>query len=179
MRTRWAHSIPRRWPNRRWCCSRDMRQADIAAPLAKAAFTSARAGDVARDFVRAIREARSGRPGPVQLSLPTDCLDDEADMENVPRAEAFFNDAMALDVSVADEMLKQLRRAWHPLVLAGPALMTRKGRQSTARLQEVLQIPVIGMESPRGIADPSLGAFAQILVQVDCILLLGKRLDFK
>src|ERR1019366_2244181 len=45
-------------------------------------------------------------------------------------------------------------------------------------LQEVLQIPVIGMESPRGIADPSLGAFAQILAQADCILLLGKRLDF-
>ena len=156
----------------------EMRQADIAAPLAKAAFTSARAGDVARDFVRAIREARSGRPGPVQLSLPTDCLNDEADMENVPRAEAFFNDAMALDVSVADGMLEQLRRARHPLILAGPALMTRKGRQSTARLQEVLQIPVIGMESPRGIADPSLGAFAQILAQVDCILLLGKRLDF-
>ena len=56
----------------------EMRQADIAAPLAKAAFTSARAGDVARDFVRAIREARSGRPGPVHLSLPTDCLDDAA-----------------------------------------------------------------------------------------------------
>src|ERR1019366_5299186 len=156
----------------------EMRQADIAAPLAKAAFTSARAGDVARDFARAICEARSGRPGPVQLSLPTDCLDDEADMENVPRAEAFFNDAMALDVSVADGMLERLRRARHPLILAGPALMTRKGRQSNARLQEVLQIPVIGMESPRGIADPSLGAFAQILAQADCILLLGKRLDF-
>src|SRR5471032_2236430 len=36
----------------------EMQQADIAAPLAKASFTSARAGDVARDFVRAIREAR-------------------------------------------------------------------------------------------------------------------------
>jgi len=56
--------------------------------------------------------------------------------------------------------------------------MTQKGRQSTAGLQEALQIPVIGMESPRGIADPSLGAFAQILAQADCILLLGKRLDF-
>src|SRR5262249_26924741 len=34
------------------------------------------------------------------------------------------------------------------------------------------------MESPRGIADPSLGAFAEVLAQADCILLLGKRLDF-
>ena len=34
------------------------------------------------------------------------------------------------------------------------------------------------MESPRGINDPCLGAFADILVEADCILLLGKRLDF-
>ncbi len=156
----------------------EMRQADIAAPLAKAAFTCACAGDVAQDFVRAIREARSGRTGPVHLSLPTDCLDDEVDMENVPRSEACSNEAIALDTGAADGMLEQLRRARHPLILTGPALMTQKGRQSSARLQDVLQIPVIGMESPRGIADPSLGAFAQILAQADCILLLGKRLDF-
>jgi acetolactate synthase-1/2/3 large subunit len=34
------------------------------------------------------------------------------------------------------------------------------------------------MESPRGIGDPSLGAFSEILNQADCILLLGKKIDF-
>ena len=34
------------------------------------------------------------------------------------------------------------------------------------------------MESPRGMSDPSLGAFAEVLAQADCVLLLGKRLDF-
>jgi acetolactate synthase-1/2/3 large subunit len=34
------------------------------------------------------------------------------------------------------------------------------------------------MESPRGTADPALGAFAQQLAQADCVLLLGKSLDF-
>ena len=47
-----------------------------------------------------------------------------------------------------------------------------------AALQSASGIPVIGMESPRGIADPSLGAFAEILAQADCVLLLDKRLDF-
>ena len=60
----------------------EMRQADIAAPLVKTAFTSAQADDVAGDFARAFRVARSGRAGPVNLSLPTDCLDDDADLEN-------------------------------------------------------------------------------------------------
>jgi acetolactate synthase-1/2/3 large subunit len=34
------------------------------------------------------------------------------------------------------------------------------------------------MDSPRGVGNPALGAFAQVLAQADGILLLGKRLDF-
>jgi acetolactate synthase-1/2/3 large subunit len=34
------------------------------------------------------------------------------------------------------------------------------------------------MESPRGLADASLGRFAKMLAQADCVLLLGKRLDY-
>jgi acetolactate synthase-1/2/3 large subunit len=37
---------------------------------------------------------------------------------------------------------------------------------------------VIAPESPRGIGDPSLGAFAEVLAQSDCVLLLDKKLDF-
>jgi len=114
----------------------------------------------------------------VHLSLPVDCLDDLVGMENIPRFEDFGGDVMPLDADVAVGMLERLRRARRPLILAGPAFMTRAGRKSAASLQSNLQIPVIGMESPRGIADPSLGAFAQVLPQVDCVLLLGKRLDF-
>jgi acetolactate synthase-1/2/3 large subunit len=34
------------------------------------------------------------------------------------------------------------------------------------------------MQSPRGIADPALGALAQVLAEADTVLLLAKRLDF-
>jgi acetolactate synthase I/II/III large subunit len=34
------------------------------------------------------------------------------------------------------------------------------------------------MESPRGLGDPSLGAFAQVLAEADLVVLLGKPLDF-
>ena len=56
--------------------------------------------------------------------------------------------------------------------------MTRPMREATAALQAASGVPVVGMESPRGVADPSLGAFAEVLAQADCVLLLGKRLDF-
>jgi acetolactate synthase-1/2/3 large subunit len=39
-------------------------------------------------------------------------------------------------------------------------------------------VPVIGMESPRGVNDPSLGKLADVLGRADAVLLLGKRLDF-
>jgi len=39
-------------------------------------------------------------------------------------------------------------------------------------------VPVIGMESPRGVNDPSLGKLADVLRQADTVLLLGKRADF-
>src|SRR5215475_9815865 len=68
----------------------EMRQADIAAPLTKLSFTSASADSIAGDLATAIRSARTGRSGPVHLSLPTDCLDGETDSDGVPGADAFL-----------------------------------------------------------------------------------------
>jgi acetolactate synthase-1/2/3 large subunit len=45
-------------------------------------------------------------------------------------------------------------------------------------LESALAVPVIGMESPRGVNDPGLGAFAEILAEADLVVLLGKPLDF-
>ncbi len=155
----------------------EMRQADIAAPLTKLAFTTASADDIGRDVATAIRTARSGRCGPVHLSLPTDCLDGQAG-DGVPGADAFLPEARALDAGAADAMLARLRRATRPVIMVGPGLMTRTGRAATATLEHALEIPVIGMESPRGLADASLGAVAPLLAEADCVLLLGKRLDY-
>jgi acetolactate synthase-1/2/3 large subunit len=57
-------------------------------------------------------------------------------------------------------------------------MQSQAGRKILASLEAALGIPVIGMESPRGIGDPSLGAFSEVLAQSDCVLLLGKKLDF-
>jgi acetolactate synthase-1/2/3 large subunit len=47
-----------------------------------------------------------------------------------------------------------------------------------AALEAASGIPVIGMESPRGMNDPALGAFAGIVAEADGVVLLGKRRDF-
>src|SRR6478672_1726620 len=45
----------------------EMRQADMAAPVTKAAWTARSAAGLGRDIGEAMRIARTGRPGPVHL----------------------------------------------------------------------------------------------------------------
>ena len=155
----------------------EMRQVEMAAPVCKVAWVCESADAVATDVARAMRIARSGRPGPVHLSLPTDVLDTAAGAA-VPAAAAFAAEAMPLAAAVAADVMQRLLAAQRPLVLAGPASMTQPGRAALAALEAASGIPVVGMESPRGVADASLGAFAQMLAQADAVLLLGKRVDF-
>lgn len=161
----------------------EMAQAQVAAPLAKASWVCKSAAEVASDLGRAMKLARSGRPGAVHLSLPTDCLEQSAtpgrsgEGGNPALDPRLHGDDMVLRETDAVLIVDRLYRARCPVILTGPASLTKRGRERMARLEDALGIPVVGMESPRGIADPSLGAFAEVLAQADCVLLLGKRLD--
>jgi acetolactate synthase-1/2/3 large subunit len=57
-------------------------------------------------------------------------------------------------------------------------MANREGRALLRALAEATRVPAVVMESPRGINDPSLGAFAEVLREADLIVLLGKAHDF-
>ena len=135
----------------------EMRQADMAAPVTRASWTMRSIDEIGR----ALREAQAG---PVHLSLPQDVLD------------ARFDGSIHLPAPVSEPKEPwpdELFTAKRPLVIAGPGMM-RKSRG----LEEASGIPVIGMESPRGVNDPALGKLADVLACADAVLLLGKKLDF-
>jgi acetolactate synthase-1/2/3 large subunit len=140
----------------------EMRQADVAAPLAKASWTAQSADFLGEDVVKAWRTACSGRPGPVHLSVPNDVLD-ALTGNAVPPPEAF---EIERRTAVVPQALLEAKR---PLIIAGPAAMREKLDCG---------IPVIGMESPRGVNDPSLGRLAGVLKKADVVLLVGKQRDF-
>lgn len=56
--------------------------------------------------------------------------------------------------------------------MRGPAV------ERVRELATVTQVPIVGMESPRGVFDPSLGAFTDVLAGADLIVLLAKSLDY-
>jgi acetolactate synthase-1/2/3 large subunit len=156
----------------------EMRQADMTAPVVKMAATAQHPDTVSDDLAQAIRVARSGRPGPVHLSLPTDVLESALHLPVDIDGESFAAIAQPLDVARGRALMASLLDARRPLILTGPACLTRAGRERTSKVAAALGVPVIGMESPRGINDPSLGAFAEILARADRVMLVGKRLDF-
>jgi acetolactate synthase I/II/III large subunit len=158
----------------------ELRQAEMAAPMAKASWTATATETLGADVAKAIRIARSGRPGPVHLSLPSDLLDATVADNAIewPEPGAFTSAPIALSDAAADAILGIIATAQRPFVLAGPALANRRGRDLLARIEAATQIPTAIMESPRGFNDATLGAFADAIRRADLIILLGKALDF-
>jgi acetolactate synthase-1/2/3 large subunit len=133
------------------------------------------AATLGKDLARAMRMAASGRPGPVHLSLPADLLEAEVDAA-LPAKEEFF--PVKLSPGNSEEILDALRKAKKPLLVAGPALGSARGRAALARFEAATNVPAIVMESPRGVNDPSQGLLAEVLAAADVVVLAGKRKDF-
>lgn len=158
----------------------ELRQADMAEPVTKASWTVQSCVDFGADLAKAVATTMSGRPGPVHLSLPFDLLEERVEdrTELHPRAGDLAPRVLHLGHDEARQMRDLLTSATRPLVLAGPQLCHSGNLAPLAQLQAALGVPVLPMESPRGINDPRLGAFAEILRAADLIVLLGKTLDF-
>src|SRR5690349_21303512 len=156
----------------------ELRQADMAAPVTKASWTSTATETLGRDIGEAIRIAISGRPGPVHLSLPSDLLDARIEDSAVvwPNWQAL--PPAALPDAMADKILTALAEAARPVIIAGPQMSTVDGRALLERLEAGTSAPAVIMESPRGLADATLGAFPDLIKRADLIVLLGKALDF-
>jgi acetolactate synthase-1/2/3 large subunit len=83
-----------------------------------------------------------------------------------------------MNADAPGSILAMLRQARRPLIVAGPQLCHSGDLALLSELQARVGVPVVPMESPRGVNDPRLGAFAEVLKQADLIALLGKALDF-
>ena len=154
----------------------EMAQSDLAAPVTKAAWTAQRAEALGEDIARAMRIARAGRPGPVHVSLPFDLLEAKVAAQAPVPDTAFQPLVQPLADAEADTALAEIRRARRPLIVLGPALANRRSQRE--RLARATGAPVVCMESPRGVNDPCLGAFADVLKEADLIVLVGKQPDF-
>ena len=155
----------------------EMDQAAVAAPTAKASWMAKDASRLGEDITAALELARSGRPGPVHVSLPGDLLEAKVSDGAPARAPRDETPASAPAESV-ERVLSLLAAAQRPLVLLGPAMARGARAAAVERLSEATGVPALPMESPRGFNDPWLHLAAPLLKEVDLLLLLGKKPDF-
>ena len=157
----------------------EMPQARMAEPVTKASWTASGTSGLSSEIERAYEVAASGRTGPVHVTIPVDALEARvpADEER-PSSEAGAVPGGVLDDATAARFFDLVRGAKRPLIIAGPAASRGESRQAIDELADTADVPAAYMESPRGVADPSLGAFAEVLPEADLVVLIGKKLDF-
>jgi acetolactate synthase-1/2/3 large subunit len=155
--------------------------------LAKWAVEPGSAEEVAPALTEAIRQATTGRPGPVLLSLAEDLTDetvpDDARVEPARIAPARPSDE---EIRSAIELLASSER---PVILAGGGVLRARSSTELLRFAELLQVPIvagwrradmISNDHPLYLGMAGLGAAHTVrerLERADAILVIGCRLN--
>ncbi|WP_326538563.1 thiamine pyrophosphate-binding protein [Pseudorhodoferax sp.] len=155
----------------------ELDQAGMTRPVTKASRRVRALGELAGAVDAAIALALAPRRGPVHLALPFDLLTADSGLAELPPLPA-AEPVPTPPAATIDALAALLAQAQRPLVLAGPGAARAHQRAAWQARGERLAAPVLGLESPRGLRDPSLGAAAECLAHADLLVLAGKPLDF-
>ena len=155
-----------------------LNQPQLASPLVKESWRVSSPDRLADDIAGAIALARSGRPGPVHIALPQDMLEADAGPAKTVDAAAVAPEPMPLSSADLPSILTAIGDAEKPLIITGPSLHPMQAPGVAAQLMAALHIPVICMQSPRGMNDPALGKIKSVLRHADALILLDKDIDF-
>jgi acetolactate synthase-1/2/3 large subunit len=127
-------------------------EADLAGTfgaLCKAAAELDDPAELGRRTSELLQTAVSGRPGPVLLALPEDVLDATVDREVAPGAEGAGDEATEQsdtgepDPASVDAVLRDLRAARRPVVVAGAGVLREGAVERLVDFAEATRIPVL------------------------------------
>jgi acetolactate synthase-1/2/3 large subunit len=167
-------------------------QVGLARPATKGAWLVHDARRIPDMVATAARTAFEGRRGPAHLTVPID-----VQTQRVDASEARFFDPAAYRPQPArvaapaqiDQAIAMLRAAERPLVVASTAAAYGDWGGALERFVETARLPLMTEEAARGIVSDEhpycLGFFdlsqhqpATLIREADCVLFLGKLLDF-
>lgn len=154
----------------------ELDQLTMTRPIVKKGLKPITLDLIQENAIELIHSALTGRPGPVHLALPFDLLESK-----LPSSFKQFKTytqpekSAPINISVIEAHLNQASR---PIILTGPSCNESRAKNILDKVRTVTSIPVISMESPRGLNDPMLGTFKEPLQQADLVLLIGKKVDF-
>ncbi|MBW8748149.1 MAG: thiamine pyrophosphate-binding protein [Acidobacteria bacterium] len=163
--------------------------ASMAASITKKVFSVTDAEHLPQILDDAFHIATSGRRGPVLIDIPMDVQRDQvtAPLRPIPSS----TEEMALDESVASEILAAVQKSSKPLILAGGGIRSSLALDAFCHFAQMAQIPVVHSLMACDLlsyADPlnvgMIGSYGNrwanlALTDCDCLIVLGSRLDVR
>ena len=161
----------------------------VLKPVVKRSFQPTRVDMLPLTLRQAIDIAVSGRPGPVQIDIPFNIFQEEADVQLEPSSHSKTRKRSGADPADIDKALTMLGAAQRPVIFIGHGVTLAEAGPELMELVERLTIPVIS--SPNGMgcipmAHPlSLGFIGrngtfpanQAGRHADLVLAVGARFD--
>jgi acetolactate synthase-1/2/3 large subunit len=134
----------------------------------------------------AVRQAVSGRPGPVYLDMPGDVLYKQVEEDEVvyPVADpATFRARSSGDPALVDDAVRLLAQAERPLVLTGSGILWSNAEAELQQLVELLGLPFYTTPQGRGVVPDDhalsfLAARATAFREADLLLVIGTRINY-
>ncbi len=161
----------------------------LIRPAVKRLWEPRSAGDMASNAMAALREATSGRPGPVSLNVSQEVWSQEIEVAAMPSLRGFsFESRTRPDSDAVERAVELLLSAERPVILAGNGVNLGRARQQLRLLAETYELPVATTASGKG-AFPEDHALAlgvagwtgsglanEAMRSADIVLVLGARL---
>ncbi|HJN52472.1 MAG: thiamine pyrophosphate-binding protein [Pseudomonadales bacterium] len=127
-------------------------QVAMAKPVTKWAAQATRTEQIPHLLAHGIREATSGRPGPVLLEIPIDVLFSKiaADAVKIPESIT-VNSAPAPTAGQVQEVMDLLQTAERPVMVAGGGTLFADAHKALLQFAETTGIPVYTNNKARGV----------------------------
>lgn len=120
---------------------------DIARPITKYCEIVSDPNDIRYHLEKALYLAKSGRPGPVLLDVPSDVQTTEVDLDSIrsfdPRAEGLVIDTPSVLQSQLAELSILLKNSKKPVIFAGHGIRLAGAHKEFMELVEKLNVPIL------------------------------------
>jgi acetolactate synthase-1/2/3 large subunit len=154
----------------------ELDQCTITAPITKYSARPENAAVILSDLDHCIAAALGGTPGPTHLALAFDLLSQTTGLDAAKKVNLPPPNAMRQ--SDLETVIKAIEAAKHPLIITGPQANRTRQPAANAALEAVLGLPIICLESARGLSDSFYGDLTTALKSADLIIHLGKLADY-
>ena len=161
-------------------------QIDCFRPVTRWAEAVTDTGAIATSLATAFELTRTGRPGPIALSIPNDLLFGRA-AGAVPAARV--SRRPPCHIADVDAAARRLRAATRPLIVTGGGVIAAGAERELVAVARRLGAPVVSTVSGRGALDerdplwhsvlPDHRATADVLARADVVLAVGTKLGHR